>query len=189
MKLKTCAIVIAALGMSAPVFAQTAAGSTAASQNVGASGVNETTGTSNPKNVKAQGSGSGGADVGAKRTTAGSDRTTRGTNTATTGKTTGASGVIDPQNVGASGVNETTGTSNPKNVKAQGSGSGGADVGANTKIRKRSDRASTGSTGAATGATGGTSGSNAGASGVNETTGPSASQGVKPQGSGSGSRY
>ena len=125
MKLRTCAIVIAALGISAPVFAQSStAGSTAASQNVG-----------------------------------------------------------------ASGVNETTGTSNPKNVKAQGSGSGGADVGASTTTRKRSDRATTGSTGAATGATGGTSGANVGASGVNETTGPSSSQGVKPQGSGSGSRY
>ena len=98
MKLRACAVLLAALGLSAPVFAQSSTAGTAGTstspsgQNIGASGVNETTGTSNPKNVKATGSGSGGADVGANRGATGS--------AATSGSASGTSG---QQNIGASG--------------------------------------------------------------------------------------
>ena len=140
MKLRACAVLLAALGLSTPVFAQSStaagtSGSTAAgtsgSQNIGASGVNETNGNSNPKNVKAQGSGTGNADVGSgpnaksgkSAGTGGTGGTggTTGSSTARsgTGGTSGTSG----SNVGATGTNETAGPSHPQGVKPEGSGS------------------------------------------------------------------
>jgi hypothetical protein len=127
MKLRACAVLLAALGLAAPVFAQssTAAG-TAGSQNIGASGTNETTGTSNPKNVKAQGSGSGNADIGAgpnaKSSGTGGKGGTGDTARSGTGATSGAGG----SHIGASGTNETAGPSHPQGAKPEGSGSGDA---------------------------------------------------------------
>jgi hypothetical protein len=187
MKLRACAVLLAALGLSTPVFAQSSTAGKAGSQDIGASGVNETTGTSNPKNIKAQGSGSGGADIGTQPRSRGASGTAgaSGTSRSATGATGGTAG----SNVGATGVNETNAGSSNAGVKPQGSGSGGADIGSGPNRGTGGTGGTGGSGGSArsgTGGTGGTAGSNIGATGTNETAGSSHPQGVKPEGSGSG---
>ena len=136
MKLRQLEVVIAALGLSAPALAQTSAGSGATTgANIGATGVNETAGQSKA-GVKAQGSGS--AELNANRP--GSDTRATGTDRADQKKKgasksgTGSTSSTDTSgstsaggSIGASGSNETAGTSR-SGVKAQGSGSGGADM-------------------------------------------------------------
>jgi len=133
-QLRKCAVVIAVLGLSAPAFAQTAGTGTSVGANIGATGTNETAGTSSP-GVKAQGSGS--ADLNTNRPSS-PDRATgqeraekRKSDSAKDSASTGASGTAGAGgNIGATGTNETAGNSSA-GVKAQGSGSGGADMGSN----------------------------------------------------------
>lgn len=166
MKLRKYAVVVAMLGLSAPVLAQSSgSGWPHMSSNMGPTSANETAGASVAGSI---GQGGGSADVNTSRprshnratrqeranqrqsdrnqsgmgmgatsgsdrsqsgmgmgSTSGSDRSHSGMGMGSTSGTAGAGG-----NIGATGVNETAGNSS-SGVKAQGSGTGGADMGSN----------------------------------------------------------
>ena len=173
MKLRKSILLLAALGLSAPVFAQSGTGGSA---GIGAGSSNETAGSSNT-NIKGQGSGS--ADL------ATGNRATGASSAATTGAT-GAAGAAGA-NIGATSTNEVSGSSTIPGVKPEGSGSTkpGTAKGMSDKDKTRST-AKSGTTDA-TGATGTSTGANVGATSTNETGASSSSvPGVKPEGSGAG---
>ena len=170
MQLRKCAILIAALGLSAPVFAQSnISGSAAGGANIGATSTNETAGASN---AGVQGQGGGSADLNANRPgtlkrATGQDRADQRRSDRATGHARGSTDA--GSHIGASGINETNGNSRA-GVKAQGSGSGNADMGANGgRMRERNatgntDATVSGGTGATRtpGASGAAAGANAG---------------------------
>ena len=113
MKFRHCVVLIAALGMSAPVFAQSSSvrGTATGSSNIGASGTNETAGSS-AAGVKAQGSGSADLNMnrpGATNRATGQDRADQRrsnramerSNTTHDGAITGGTGATGGANAGA----------------------------------------------------------------------------------------
>ena len=171
MQLRKCAILIAALGLSAPVLAQSnISGRAATGANIGATSTNETGGTSRA-GVQAQGSGSADLDAdrpGTYNRAMEQDRANQRRSERAVSRPRGTAGA-DPH-IGASGTNETGGNSRA-GVKAQGSGSGNADMGAHRgRMRERNaagnaDATVSGGTGStrSPGASGAAAGANAGA--------------------------
>ena len=180
MKLRTSVFLLAAFGLSAPVFAQ--------STTPGPTSVNETGGQSTA-NSKAQGSGSQELNTNRSGTTnrsAGKETKQKaGGMAANTGASTGANAATGA-NIGATSTNEVSGSSTIPGVKPEGSGSGkeGAGKQANTE-RKAKNSAKGASTTGAGGTAGSSAGANIGATGTMDTTGNS-NAGNTAQGSGSG---